>query len=295
MGTSSRWEGPRGGPEAAADWGRISGRLSRWRAEQPDAPAKLDRIAEDYLEALHRTLREDPSAFGLHDAACAAGERLAVVMDALPTPGGVEGDPEGPGSPGPPDFLASPGFSDSSEAGGDDFVSRFTAAVGSEGGTLTDAAVRRAAAAVADRIRRKHPEALAPGGSGWSGDLLCLLYQWFFAGVVAEFLRMVIAEKVKLMVPVLPLVDSEDRIAGWVAKQVLRLLPSPCEEAERLAEAAEQEEGEASALEEPLLATLGQVARGLVPRAVGTALGLLTEPGSSTGPHPPADEEAPAA
>lgn len=277
MGTSSRWEGPGGSSGTADEWSRISARLSGWRAERQGAPAKLDRIAKDYLELLHRTLREDPSAFGLYDAACAAGERLTVVMDVLATPGSVGEDPG------------------SSESVGDDFLTRFTEAVGGEGGTLTDAAVRRSAAATAERFRRTHPTVLTPGGSGWSGDLLCLLYQWFFADVVAEFLRVIIAEKVKFVVPVLPLVDSEDRVAGWVAEQVMRLLPSPCEEAERLAESAERAEETVTALEDPTVATLGQVARSLVPRAVGAALGLLTEPDSDAGPHTSPDEEAPAA
>ncbi len=282
MGTSSRWLGPGGSPgTTAGEWSRVSRRLSSWRPDRPDALEKLDGISENYLTVLHRTLREDPSAFGLYDAACAAGERMTSVMDDLPL--APDTDPIGDGDV--PD--------ESPEDGGDpaDFVARFTAAVGGEGGTIAEAAVRRAAAATADRISRFHPEALTPGGSGWSGDLRCLLYQWFFADVVAEFLRAVIAEKVKIIVPVLPLADPEDHVAGWVSERVLRLLPNPCEEAERIAEAAQQTEGMATALGDPTAGTLAQVARGLVPRAVGAALGLL----SGADSEPDSSEEAPAA
>ncbi|MFE4873619.1 hypothetical protein [Streptomyces sp. NPDC056682] len=162
-----------------------------------------------------------------------------------------------------------------------DFAARLVRAVGGEGGTIADAAVRRAAAATADRMATQHPEVLAADGKGWSGDLLCLIYQWFFADVVAEFLRGVIAEKIKLVVPVLPVADPEDHVADWVASQVLHLVPNPCEEAEHLKNAVEQAEEAVTAFEDPTVGTLAQVARGLVPRAVGTALGLLAPPVST--------------
>ncbi|KOU07187.1 hypothetical protein ADK88_11865 [Streptomyces sp. NRRL F-2295] len=141
--------------------------------------------------------------------------------------------------------------------------------------------MRPAAAATADRMATQHPEVLAANGKGWSGDLLCLIYQWFFADVVAEFLRGVIAEKIKLVVPVLPVADPEDHVADWVAEQVLHLVPNPCEEAEHLKNAVEQAEDAVATFEDPTVGTLAQVARGLVPRAVGAALGLLTPPESA--------------
>ncbi|MFI7365975.1 hypothetical protein ACIBO4_27915 [Streptomyces sp. NPDC050149] len=233
---------------------------------------------------LHRTLREDPSAFGLYDVACAAGERLTTVMHAKSAPqedGGADVDPD----------------TEDNGINRTDFVSRFTAAVGGEGGTVSDAAVRRAAATAADRLVRHHPGVLDPGGNQWSGDLLCLLYQWFFADIVAEFLRVVVAEKVKLVVPLLPLADPEDHIADWVAERVLRLVPSPCEEAaahlEEAAEAEDRAEEIVAAVKDPTAFALAQVARGLVPRAVGAALGLLTD--ADSGPDTPRSEETPAA
>ncbi|NGO11293.1 hypothetical protein G5C60_27735 [Streptomyces sp. HC44] len=239
-------------------------------------------IAEDCLGVLHRTLRADPSAFGLRDAAYTAGERLTTVMDTL-----AAGRDTSAG--GPPD----PDGSDART----DFAARLVRAVGGEGGTVADAAVRRAAAATAERLAAQHPEALAADGKGWSGDLLCLIYQWFFADVVAEFLRGVIAEKIKIAVPVLPLADPEDHVADWVAEQVMHLVPNPCEEAEHLKNAVEQAEDAISAFEDPPVGTLAQVARGLVPRAVGAALGLLTPSGSALeeGPDAAPSEGTPAA
>ncbi|MER7197443.1 hypothetical protein CG723_29495 [Streptomyces sp. CB01635] len=281
MGTSSRWPGPRGNPGTpAGEWSRVSQRLSSWRSGRLE---DLEPIAEDCLGVLHRTLRADPSAFGLRDTARAAGERLTTAMDSLAAgPGTISAD-------GPPDPLGADPRTD--------FAARLVRAVGGEGGTVADAAVRRAAAATADRMATRHPEVLAADGKGWSGDLLCLLYQWFFADVVAEFLRAVVAEKIKLVVPVLPLADPEDHIADWVAGQVLHLVPNPCEEAARLVEAAEKAGDVVAAFEDPTADSLTQVARGLVPRAVGSVLGLLTPSGAASDENPGAlsNEGTPAA
>ncbi|MFI0814396.1 hypothetical protein ACH4TX_08315 [Streptomyces sp. NPDC021098] len=219
----------------------MSRRVSAWRPG-PDGAAGLDDIAAEHLAVLHRTLREEPTAFGLYEAACAAGERLTTAVDAW-----------------------------AGSRDGDEFAARFTSAVGGEGGTVADAAVRRAAAASVRRLLERHPEVGAPGGSGLSGEGFCLLYQGFFAGVVAEFLRSAVAEKVKLVVPLLPALDPEDHIANWVAEHVLGLLPDPCE-----AVGQGMETEVASAVGDPI-GPLRLVAQGLVPRAAGRALGLLSE------------------
>ncbi|MEV6125512.1 hypothetical protein AB0M05_01620 [Streptomyces violaceusniger] len=208
--------------------------------------ARLDDIAAEHVAVLHRTLREEPTAFGLYEAACTAGERLTTAVDAW----AVSRD-------------------------GDEFAARFTATVGGEGGTVADAAVRRAAAASVRRLLERHPEAGKPGGNGLSGEVFCLLYQGFFAGVVSEFLRTAIAEKVKLTVPLLPTLDPEDHIADWTAEHVLRLLPDPCEKAEQLSESEEKTDQVAAAVGDPI-GSLRLVAHGLVPRAAGRALGLLS-------------------
>ncbi|OEV04602.1 hypothetical protein AN216_06800 [Streptomyces oceani] len=82
-----------------------------------------------------------------------------------------------------------------------------------------------------------------------------------------------IAEKIKLAVPVLPGIDPEDHIAEWVADHVHGLLPDPCEEAAGHAKAAEDT---AAVIEDPA-SLLPRTARELVPRAAGRALGLISE------------------
>lgn len=84
MGTSSRWPGPGGRTGVAREWTKMSRRVS-WRPERVDSldslEKKLANIAADHVAVLHRTMREDPSAFGLYEAAYAAGERLTTNMD----------------------------------------------------------------------------------------------------------------------------------------------------------------------------------------------------------------------
>jgi hypothetical protein len=103
MGTSTRWEGPGGRSGMAAEWSRISGRLSRWNSERPQAKQRLDEIFDDHSDVLHRTMREDQSAFGLVEAVTEAGYRLAAVLAVMAekkpdgveetnVPGGHEGD-----------------------------------------------------------------------------------------------------------------------------------------------------------------------------------------------------------
>ena len=257
MGTSTRWTGPGGRSGTAAEWSRVSRRLSRWKGDGPQAERLLDEILDDHLAVLHRTIREDQSAFGLVDAATKAGYRLADVMA----------------------VLAHDGPSDLKDAG--DFLARFTDEVGGEGGTVTDAAIRRAATDTAERLlERRNAETGGAetgggeaAGGGLAGDLLCLLYQWFFADIVTEFLRSVIAEKVKLVAPILPVLDPGDHIADWAADKVLSLVPSPCEEAAELVEEAKFAE---SVIEDPV-GSLPDIARRLVPGTVGRVLGQVVE------------------
>jgi hypothetical protein len=234
----------------------VSKRASSWRPRQSRAEERLEDIAGDHVTVLHRTIREDPSAFGLYEAACAAGERLtehAWIREPLPD--------------------------------GADFATALTEAVGGTGGTVAEAAVRRAAARSAKRLMEQYPDAMPDGnGRGLSGDLFCLLFQWLFADVVGEFLRAVVAEKITLAAPVLAIPDPEGRLADWAAKEIVGVLPDPCEEAARQEEAGAMEatadavDGESAVagaeatIAVPLIA---RVARELVPRAVGRALGLI--------------------
>ncbi|MFI8930067.1 hypothetical protein ACIG3E_20590 [Streptomyces sp. NPDC053474] len=252
MGTSTRWKGPNGG-----QWSSAARRLARWREDSRHADQRLEEIAADHLRALHETLRADRSAFGLYDTACAAGERLAGTLGSLAAEG-VES--------------------------ADALVARLVSEVGGDGGTLADAAVRRGLAAAVSDVRASHPEfddAMGVGhaGGGFAWDILCDLYQVFFADMVGEFLRSVVAEHVKLAVPVLIATDPEGRIADWVAAKVVRLVPNPCEEsaeASDLAPAGDAAQSMADAAQDPS-AALPKLAEALVPRAVGKALGLITE------------------
>lgn len=250
MGTSARWLGPGGRSGTAAEWSAVSSRLSRWNSEGPQAERLLDKIFDDYLDVLHRTMREDQSAFGLVDAATEAGYRLTDVMTEMAHAGPA--------------------------ASADDFLARFTDEVGGSGGTITDAAIRRAATDTAERLLERQNAETGGGkaaGGGLTGDLLCLLYQWFFADIVTEFLRSVIAEKVKLVAPVLPVLDPGDHVADWAADKVLSLVPNPCEEAAELLKEAESAE---SVLADPV-GSLPDIARSLIPGTVGKVLGLVVE------------------
>ncbi|MBA5221618.1 hypothetical protein [Streptomyces griseoaurantiacus] len=252
MGTSTRWKGPSGDR-----WSSAARRLARWREDSRNADQRLEEIAADYLRALHETLRADRSAFGLYDTACAAGERLAGALGSLAVEGAESADV---------------------------LVARLVSEVGGDGGMLADAAVRRGVAAAVRDVRDRHPElddAMDAGatGGGFAWDILCDLYQVFFADMVGEFLRSVVAEHVKLAVPVLVATDPESRIADWVAEKVVDLVPNPCEEsaeATDLAQAVDTAQSLVGAAQEPA-ATLPKIAESLVPRAVGKVLGLITE------------------
>jgi hypothetical protein len=222
----------------------VGRRLSAWRPGKPDADEALQQAAADLLGVLHRTMRQDPDAFGLYEAACAGGERLAEALASL-----AESRPPG-----------------------QDFAARFTVEVGGTGGTIADATVRRAAAMAAQRLVSRHPEAVA-AGRGLTDEFLCLLYRWFFADVVVAFPGAVVAEKIKLDLAVLTPFDPEGGIADWIGGQVIRLLPNPCEgRAGTLAGAVEKTQ---TITDDPAQA-LPVIAGALVPRAVGRALGLIT-------------------
>ncbi|MFI6346052.1 hypothetical protein [Streptomyces sp. NPDC050560] len=186
------------------------------------------------------SVREDRTAFGLYDAMCAAARRLTAET------AGLAREP--------------------------DFTARFTVSVGGTGGTVTDAAVRRAAATSARCVHEER--AKAPTGAGITGELFCLLYKLFFADVVAEFVRGAVAESVKGAVPVLHVLDPGDHVADWVADQVMEVLPDPCEETQKLAEAVEEAASAAEVVADPL-ASLADVAYDLIPVAAERALGLV--------------------
>lgn len=282
MGTSTRWPGPGGSapgrpawPDAVhAAWAAAARELAGWHPRARDAEARLERTANHYLDALHRTLRDDPAAFGLRDALRAAGERLTGVLDVLAVAGAAglavapydgDGARHDGGSPVPVrDFLAA-----------------FTTAVGGPGGKVVDAALRRAAMASCARLLDDHPDARravtergtagAHDAAGFDDALLCRLYRWFFADAVAEFLRAAMAERVRT-VPVLPLPGPEGRAAERIAERALGLVPDPC----------------ADVRPDAPRTGLPMAARALVPAAVCGVLGL----GAGAGPATDEEEAA---
>lgn len=245
MGTSTRLPGPSHG-----GWTGAKGRLSRWtsdaadRADSPpdDEPGPATDVAAQFRQALREALQDDPEGFGLRDAALRGGERLVRVLDELRHRS--------------PSVLQH--LSPSEPA--DDFVRRFVAEVGGDGRLVVDAVTRRAARQVAERL-------LAPDGpltdptrpQRLTGELFCALYQLFFGELVGEFVHVLIAEHLKLAVPVLVLLDPTDTVAGLVAHQVTNIVPNPC--------------GHAAA-SEPDRPSLAEVARELLTEAVTQALGL---------------------
>ena len=249
MGTSTRWKKPVG-----KHWATAAEHLSRWRPTQRRTDERLIEIAAEHLEALRRTVRTDPSAFGLYDATVTAGVRLCESLSTLHT--------QAPTST-------------------HTLVADLVKHVGDDGGTLTDAAIRRAIGTAVLETQRRHPEwddTLArPGtGGGLAWDVLCTLYRLFFAGAVTEFLRAVVVEQVSRVLPVLVDLHAEERITDWLVETLLDLIPNPCEEATRphfskgsedLAETEDDaEQGQ----------PLPDIAASLVPLAVRRVLGLAT-------------------
>lgn len=237
MGTSKPRRRPRG-DRWDVETGTLP-KLSTWRPDQHNAEPRLEKIADQYVQALQDTVREDPTAFGLCEAASAAGDRLADAMEA---------------------------FAGAAPVSPEEFLTRLATEVGGPGVSLTDAILRRAATRAGVRILDLRPDVRdalrggAPGpgldARGLASDLLCLLFRLFFADLVGEFLRAIFAEELSSELTVLDAVNAEDRIADHASERVLKLLPDPCEEAQG-----------------PVL----QTARRLVPRSVDRALGLLTD------------------
>jgi hypothetical protein len=208
-------------------------------------------VARACLDALAATLLEDGEAFGLREAVRGAGARLIDALEAL-------GD-EGVTSFGPL-------VGDTVEERRDVFAARLVDAVAGEGATIADAAVRRAAAGPAIERLLRHGdvyraiETPRPGSElSIPDELFCAVYELFFADAVGEFLKTVIAEKIKLAVPVLYAFDPAGRISEWVAERIYAELPKPCEAKN------------AAGSEAPSLAEL---ARGLLEETVDRALGI---------------------
>lgn len=247
MGTSTRLPGPTHG-----GWTGAKRRLSEWVPDNDSRPDSLteddqrtaEEVATQFRRAVRAALLDDPERFGLRDAALDAGQRLITTLDDLRRPD-------------PPILRDLPG--PDSAASGDEFVRRFVAEVGGDGRLVVDSVSRRAAREVAERLLDPASPLTDPGRpQRITGELFCALYQLFFGDLVGEFVHVLIAEHIKLAVPVLAF-DPTDTVAGFVADQVVKLLPDPC--------------GTAAA-REPERPRLAEVARELLTETVTEALGL---------------------
>lgn len=251
MGTSRALRGPTG-----AGWNRARAAGRTWLAKQDDdRPEVLPDVApfaEACRRALADDLRADPDRYGLRPALLAAGERLVGALDLLHRDGPrALLRAEGPVADDPVDAL---------------YVAFIDRVAGSRM-LVTDTAVRRAAARCADRLTGADgPVATAlrgdDGRSGSiNGELFCAIYTLFFGEVVGEFLKTMIATKVQLAVPLLPVLPfgAGADVAVWIAERVASLIPNPCEEKEKPGN------------EEHSLAALGQ---DLLGTAIRRSLGL---------------------
>ncbi|RKN34854.1 hypothetical protein [Micromonospora musae] len=171
-------------------------------------------LAERFRRALREALLEDPERYGLREAALAGGARLISILDELRQP-----------DPTALRHLADQTSVDPT----DEFVRRFVDDVSGDGRLIVDAAVRRATRHVAECLTTTggpladptHPQRV-------SGEVFCALYQLFFGELVGEFVHILIAENIKLTLPALMLLDPTDIVAGFVADQVVKVLPDPC-------------------------------------------------------------------
>lgn len=246
MGTSGQRDGPRGGKWAAA-----ASIYTRWqRSEQPETTVK--RPGQALRDALADEVHRDPTSFDLRPAMQAAGLRLVEVVQELRTGGAAD---LGLGEGVPPDLRV------------DAFIAGIAGRVAGTGSLYADALVRQAAVACAEDLLAGDAQLLsavragATGALPIAGDLFCSIYQIFFAHTVRTFLQSAIAEKVKVVVPVLPVVDPAGYVADWIAQQIISALPNPCEHAAHS--------------DAPSLA---EVMRNLVNESVDRALGLGAQP-----------------
>jgi hypothetical protein len=227
MGTSKRWVGADGagvwptGSKALDAWSRtvkpdcIDGPMDDCGMSEDDARA----IGTAYLDDLRRTVGRDPDADPLREALLSAGSRLPAAIEHVSA-----------------DVLAivadvQSGISTDRLAA---LTDSFITALHIGPGTLPNAILRRGAAeALRDALRRMSDDQRAESGSRESGpferSLFCLLYRLFFAHAVAQAVTTVIAEKIKLAVPVLYVLDPAGVVATWAAKHLFALLPNPCE------------------------------------------------------------------
>lgn len=232
MGTSKPWPGPTGQP-----WTGL-GRRRSTSANHPNPEEQYADVAEKLIAALQDVMRAEPEAFGLRDATSAAGRRLVTTLEALGQNQLVDAD------------------SLTAEQR-DAFVARVVDEVGGSGRLVTDAVLRRAVRTTAERLLGERGD--RPAGAGLNSDVFCWIYRWFFGDVVSEFVKLIIAEKIKLAVPVLPIFDPVGLIPDKIAEWIVKLIPNPCER---------------SIASDKEATSLAGRARGLLAESVDRALGI---------------------
>ncbi|WP_157838610.1 hypothetical protein [Streptomyces xiaopingdaonensis] len=200
------------------------------------------------IDTLHQTLRKNRNEFGLLSVTVEAGERLTRAVTV--------------GQPIPAEPKE---------------VAQFIAAVGGTGGTLADAAVRRAAHSSANRLLARYVSETGSSRGVFSGELFCYLYRLFFGDVVAEFLRMAVAEQISLALPIPLMFGAEEEFTESVSGKIVDLLPDPCAEARHAEEAAQKTQDAVEFFGDPegqLADSLTERAEKLVPQTALRALGL---------------------
>lgn len=212
MGTSTKLPGPVGGSWRVAQGGltRSLKALSAGQrapgdsSENPGAwhREEIGRHGRAYLTALARQLRAEPSAFGLAGTADRTGAGFAEALERL-------------GRDGPSAFGDLSGSTHDEHA--ERFLTRFVAFVVGDGGLIADAAARRAAVSCGERLLARQ---LVPDAE---------LGRLFLAGTVTELMTAVIAGKITLVLPVLPVFDPARDIAGWIGERIAGRLPPSCE------------------------------------------------------------------
>lgn len=261
LGTSTRWPGPAGG-----GWSKARAAVTRLGTELtgavsgPPSPANavdggeradslFDDVADRLVDALRLTLENEPDPFGIDTAVRRDARRLTEVLGSLMSEGVS---------------AVVPLEGKTSDERVHEFVRAFSDAVSGEGsGLVADAVTRRASVRGAARLLDAEGSAVAMAvrdgsGSGKiSGDLLCLVYAFFFADAISDFLTATVAEKIKLAVPVLYL-DPTGEIANRIAKKIVDLVPDPCEEQRKAV---------------GKLRSLAETAKDLIPGSIADLLG----------------------
>ncbi|MBB5479515.1 hypothetical protein [Micromonospora parathelypteridis] len=224
--------------------------MGQWAADSPSAANRdwAEQVARQYRRALAESIDDDPDMSGLRPAAFRAGNHLVDVLGDL-----LHGRSR---------LVDVPGATTAERQ--DQFVARFVASVGGDGGLVGDAVARRAARRTAEKLLDADSPvdtALRAGDGSvrLPGDLFCSIYRFFFGELVGGYVGTVIAEGLPLAMALAVPFDPTGLVASRVTAQVLGALPDPCTDA---------------ASRTPSQGLLVETARELLTQTVDTALGI---------------------